>query len=294
MKSEAEIGRQPEKKLGEDHSSRSHHPYGNYFAKLFLGLLVLIVLIPLFYVVYISFQTIDEYYKMLWPQTLRFSNYKNIILDPYFWRWTVNSGVIALGTLALVLLTGSMAGYVVAKFSSRVVRVLALIILGALMIPIHMVMMPVFILSRQLGILNTSWSVIGPSVAFGIPLAMYIFRGFFMNIPDSLAEAARIDGAGELKVFLKVMLPMTKPAVATVGIFTFLGSWNGFLFPLILLQKTETYTFPVGLATIGTQYSTNYPAQAAAMLLVSLPMILLYVRFNKLVIRGMVEGAIKG
>lgn len=90
MKSEAEIGRQPEKKLGEDHSSRSHHPYGNYFAKLFLGLLVLIVLIPLFYVVYISFQTIDEYYKMLWPQTLRFSNYKNIILDPYFWRWTVN------------------------------------------------------------------------------------------------------------------------------------------------------------------------------------------------------------
>ena len=123
---------------------------------------------------------------------------------------------------------------------------------------------------------------------------MYIFRGFFVNIPDSLAEAARIDGASEIGVFVKVMLPMTKPAAATVGIFTFLGAWNGFLFPLIMLQNTEDYTLPVGLATIGTQYSTNYPAQAAAMILVSLPMILIYIRFNKLVIRGMIEGAIKG
>ena len=99
------------------------------------------------------------------------------------------------------------------------------------MIPVHMVMMPLFILSRDLGILNTPWSVIGPGVAFGIPLAMYIFRGFFIGIPDSLSEAARIDGASEIGVFIKVMMPMTKPAIATVGIFTFLGSWNGFLLP---------------------------------------------------------------
>jgi ABC-type glycerol-3-phosphate transport system permease component len=265
-----------------------------YLGKLFLAILTLTVLIPLCYVIYISFQSLDEYYKMMWPQTLRFENYKNIIIDPYFWRWTVNSGVIAFGTLMIVLLIGAMAGYVVAKSSSRLVRLLGIIILGALMIPIHMVMMPVFILSRQLGILNSYWSVIGPGVAFGIPIAMYIFRGFFMGIPDSLAEAARIDGASELGVFLKVMLPMTKPAIATVGIFTFLNSWNGFLFPLILLQKTETYTLPVGLATIGTQFSTNYPAQAAAMLLASLPLIIIYARFNKLVIQGMVEGAVKG
>lgn len=162
------------------------------------------------------------------------------------------------------------------------------------MIPIHMVLIPIFILSRQLGIVNTHISVIVPSVAFGIPIAMYIFRGFFMNIPDSLAEAARIDGASETGVFMRVMLPMTKPAMATVGVFTFLNSWNGFLFPLILLQQTENYTLPVGLATIGTQYATNYPAQAAAMILVSLPMVLMYLRFNKMIIQGMVEGAVKG
>lgn len=115
-----------------------------------------------------------------------------------------------------------------------------------------------------------------------------------MNIPNSLAEAARIDGASELDVFLRIMLPMAKPAAATVGIFTFLSSWNAYLFPLVMLQNTPDYTLPVGLATIGTQFSTNYPAQAAAMILVSLPMILIYTKFNQQVIRGMVEGAIKG
>ncbi len=266
----------------------------NVFSKLYLVLLSLVVLVPLFYLVYISFQDLNEYYKMLWPQALRFENYKNVLTAQYFWNWAVNSGIIAIATLVAVLIIGAMAGYVVAKFSSRFIRLLAFIILGALMVPVHMVLMPVFIFSRQLGIINSPVSVIGPGVAFGIPLAMYIFRGFFMNIPDSLAEAARIDGASEIGVFVKVMMPMAKPAAATVGIFTFLGAWNGFLFPLIMLQNTENYTLPVGLATIGTQYSTNYPAQAAAMILVSLPMILIYSRFNKLVIRGMIEGAIKG
>ncbi len=265
-----------------------------FLAKLYLLILSLVILVPLFYLVVLSFQNLNEYYKGLWPQVLRFENYKNVITAPYFWNWVANSGLIAGATLAVVLLIGAMSGYVVAKFSSRFVRFLAIIILGALMIPVHMVLMPVFIFSRQIGIINTPWSVIGPGAAFGIPLAMYIFRGFFMNIPDSLAEAARIDGAGELGVFWRIMLPMTKPAAATVGIFTFLGAWNGFLFPLVMLQNTKDYTLPVGLATIGTQWSTNYPAQAAAMILVSMPMILIYARFNKLVIQGMVEGAIKG
>lgn len=267
----------------------------NYLpAKIFLAILNLIIIIPLLYIVFISFQTLEEYYKLLWPQTINFKNYVNILVAPHFWRWALNSIVITLGTVGLVLLTGAMAGYVVAKFSSRFVRFLSVIILGALMIPIHMVLMPVFVFSRRLGLINTIWSVIGPGVAFGVPLAMFIFRGFFMNVPDSLCEAARIDGANELGVFLKVMLPMTKPATATVVVFTFLTSWNGYLFPLVMLQNTENYTLPVGLATIGTQYYQDYPAQAAAMILVSLPMVILYARFNKLVIKGMVEGAIKG
>jgi raffinose/stachyose/melibiose transport system permease protein len=277
--------------MGHDSQKHSNN---SVLLKLYLVFLSLVILIPLFYVVFISFQNLEEYYKLIWPQTLRLDNYKHILTAPYFWQWAVNSGVIAVITLVAVLILGAMTGYVVAKFSSRFVRIMAVIILGALMIPIHMVLMPVFIFSRNLAIINTPWSVIGPSVAFGIPISMYIFRGFFLNIPDSLAEAARIDGAGEMGVFVKVMLPMTKPAAATVGVFTFLGAWNGFLFPLIMLQNTERYTLPVGLATIGTQFATNYPVQAAAMLLVSIPMILIYARFNKLVIRGMVEGAVKG
>jgi ABC-type glycerol-3-phosphate transport system permease component len=275
---------------GPQANNGNHH----VFSKLYLGFLSLTILVPLLYVIFISFQNLEEYYKMLWPQTIRFNNYVNILMAPYFWQWAANSGLIAIGTLLIVLMVGAMSGYIVAKFSSRFVRVLAVIILGALMIPIHMVLMPIFIISRELGIINTLWSVIGPTVAFGLPISMYIFRGFFMNIPDSLGEAARIDGASEFGVFLKVMLPITKPAIATVGVFTFLGSWNGFLFPLVMLQNTDMYTLPVGLATIGTQFSTNYPAQAAAMILVSLPMILIYAKFNKLVIRGMVEGAIRG
>lgn len=263
-------------------------------AKVFLGIMNLVIIIPILYVIFISFQTLEEYYKMLWPRTLNLKNYASILMNPYFWRWLLNSGVIALGTLGLVLLTGSMAGYVVAKFPSPLIRFLSLVILGALMIPIHMVLMPVFVFSRRLGIIDTVWSVIGPGVAFGVPLAMYIFRGFFLNIPDSLCEAARIDGASEVGVFTKVMLPLTKPATATVGVFTFLTSWNGYLFPLVMLQNTENYTLPVGLATLGTQYYQDYPAQAAGMLLISLPMIVLYARFNKIVIKGMVEGAIKG
>ncbi|HEX2954993.1 MAG TPA: carbohydrate ABC transporter permease [Bacillota bacterium] len=266
----------------------------NILAKLFLFALSLSILIPLIYVVYISFQTPEEYFKMSWPRTLQLKNYINILTAPYFWQWAFNSMFISVLTLFGVLIVGAMAGYIVAKFSSRFIQILSIVILGAIMIPIHMVLMPLFFLARHIGIVNTPWAVIGPSIAFGIPIAMYIFRGFFMNIPDSLIEAARIDGAGEVGVFLKVMLPMTKPAMATVGIFTCLGAWNAFLFPLIMLQNTDAYTLPVGLATIGTQYSTNYPAQAAAMLLVSLPMILIYAMFNKQVIKGMVDGAVKG
>lgn len=266
----------------------------NILANSYLLILNLIILVPLCYLVILSFKNLDEYYKGLWPQFIRIDNFRLVLTAEYFWRWGVNSAFIAVVTLGAVLLFGSMAGYVVAKYPSRFVRFLSIIILGAMMIPVHMVLMPVFIFSRQIGIINTPWSVIGPSVTFGIPLAMFIFRGFFINIPNSLSEAARIDGASEIGVFVKVMLPMTKPAVATVGIFTFLGAWNGFLFPLVMLQNTPDYTLPVGLATIGTQWSTNYPAQAAAMILVSLPMIVIYAKFNKQVIQGMVEGAVKG
>ncbi|HOJ76957.1 MAG TPA: carbohydrate ABC transporter permease [Bacillota bacterium] len=278
----------PDKQLTETKKPK------NILINLFLLFLNLVILVPLFYLVFLSFQNLDEYYKGLWPQVLRFDNYKLIVTAEHFWRWGFNSALIAIITLGAVLLFGSMAGYVVAKFPSKPIRFLSMIILGAIMIPVHMVLMPVFIFSRQIGIINTPWSVIGPTVAFGIPLAVFIFRGFFMNIPNSLAEAARIDGASELDVFLRIMLPMAKPAAATVGIFTFLSSWNAYLFPLVMLQNTPDYTLPVGLATIGTQFSTNYPAQAAAMILVSLPMILIYTKFNQQVIRGMVEGAIKG
>ena len=178
----------------------------NRLAKLFLAFLTLIVLVPLFYVVFILFKPWKSIIKWLGLADY-IENYKNILIAPYFWQWFLNSGIIAFATLFLVLIFGSMAGYVVAKFSSRFIRLIAIIILGALMIPIHMVLMPIFILSRQLGIVNTHLSVIAPSVAFGIPLAMYIFRGF----EYSRFFSSPIDSASEMGVFMRVMLPMTKP-----------------------------------------------------------------------------------
>lgn len=290
MKYEAEI-----KELIDTGSEKaSQKKWNNLFMKLYLLVLSLIIVIPLLYIVWISFQNLEEYYKMLWPQQLRFANYKNIVTAPYFWNWGFNSTLITMITLVGVLMLGAMSGYIVAKFSSRFTRFVSIVILGAIMIPIHMTLMPVFVLSRQIGTINTMWSVIIPGVTFGIPLSLFIFRGFFMNIPNSLSEAARIDGASELGVFTKIMLPMTKPAIATIGVITFLSSWNGYLFPLVMLQNTEAYTLPVGLATIGTQYFTNYPVQAAAMILVSLPTVLIYAKFNQQIIKGMVQGAVKG
>jgi raffinose/stachyose/melibiose transport system permease protein len=168
------------------------------------------------------------------------------------------------------------------------------VILGALMIPIHMVLMPLFVLSRQMGVLSSPWAVIGPYVAFGIPFSVFIFRGFFINIPGTLVEAAKIDGATETGVFFKVMLPNAKPAMATVLIFQFLAAWNEFLFALVLLQDQKSYTLPLGLANFQGQYTANYPVLAAGLFMACLPGLLLYGFFNKVVIRGMAEGAIKG
>ena len=262
-----------------------------------LSLLSLTILAPFIWIFLMSLKTNFEYYQSSpWalPKTWDFANYRIIFQNGSFLHFFLNSVFVAVVTVGVVLLCGAMSGYITARFRQPFVNFLAIVILGALMIPAHMVLMPLFVFSRKLAILNTPWAVIGPLIAFGLPFAMYLFRGFFSTIPFSLAEAAKIDGASEFRAFYAIMLPMAKPAAATVLIFQFLTAWNEFLFALVLLQDPVNYTLPLGLASLQGVYQSNYPAYAAGLILAGLPGIVLYLIFNKAVIEGMVQSAIKG
>lgn len=287
------------KELTNDELSSKRNPKlaKRILAWLLLSLLSLTIICPFIWVFSLSLKTNFEFYQSSpWalPKAFNTSNYLVIFHNSSFFQFLMNSTVVSVMSVTAVVVFGSMSGYIIARFRQPVINFLAIVVLGALMIPAHMILMPLFVFSHKLGILNTLWAVIGPSIAFGLPFSMFIFRGFFVTVPGSLIEAAKIDGASEFKAFYAVMLPMAKPAAATVLIFQFLASWNDFLFPLVLLQDPAKYTLPLGLTSLQGVYQSNYPAYAAGLFLASLPGLILYICFNKAVIEGMVQGAVKG
>jgi multiple sugar transport system permease protein len=206
--------------------------------------------------------------------------------------WAFNSLVIATAIMVGHVVFDSMAGYAFAKKRFPGKTILFILIVSSLMIPVHVTLVPRFILVSELGLVNNPLGVILPSIAdvFGI----FLMRQFIGSLPSELEDAARVDGASEWQVFTRIIIPLSTPAVATVAIFSFVGAWNAFLWPLIVLSKRELLTLPVGIATLQQEFTSNIGMVMAGAAVGAVPMILLFLLFQRYFLEGVRVGGLKG
>ncbi len=209
-----------------------------------------------------------------------------------YWRWALNSLLISLSVTAFHLLFDTMAGYAFAKkrFPGR--NFFFWLILSTLMIPSHVTLVPLYVVARQLHLINNILAVILPGTAdvFGI----FLMRQYIQTLPSELEEAARMDGCTEPGVFWRIIVPLSKPALGALAIFSFVRYWNDFLWPLIVLQKSQHYTLPVGVASLQGEFRTDFGLIFAGAALAALPMIAFFLIFQRYFIEGVRMGAVKG
>ena len=255
---------------------------------------LLIMMFPLYWMLRTSVATTDELSSLpvsLWPKDWHWANYVEPWKQYPFARWLLNSVVIAALSVGLTLVINLSAGYAFAKLRFPLRNVLFLVIISTLMVPVQVIMVPQFQVVIDLNLLNSTWGVVLPRLAeaFGLFMA----RQFFLGIPDELIEAARIDGAGHLRIFWSVVIPLSKPLVAALVIFTFMWRWNEFVWPLIVLTDANSYTLPVGLQFLISQFGSDFGPLLAMSFLSILPMLLVFALFQRYFVEGVARTGLK-
>src|SRR5690349_3462057 len=263
------------------------------------GVLVIttgISLFPLYWLLLTAFTPTESSIKLppdLIPLNASLVNFERLFTRaPQVWNWAANSLIIALSVTAFHILFDTLSGYAFAKkrFPGR--RIFFGLIISTLLIPPQVTLIPLYLLVRQYGLINNLGGVILPGFAdvFGI----FLMRQYIQTLPTELEEAARIDGCSEPGIFWRIILPLSKPAIAALAIFSFVRSWNAFLWPLIVLQKTSTYTLPVGVASLQEEFVIDYGIIFAGAALAAVPMIIFFLLFQRYFIEGVRLGALKG
>jgi raffinose/stachyose/melibiose transport system permease protein len=255
-----------------------------------------IVLVPLITTALGGFKTLGELRTNPFglPQDWIWSNYWDILVSERYWRMLGNSLVIALLTVFLTLSAGAMAAFTFAHvrfFGSG--ALLSYFLLG-MMFPAATAVLPLFIRIRDLGLIDTYLGVVLPQVAFGLGMSILLFRNFFLNVPKELFDAAFVDGCGYIRYFWYITLPLSRPILATVGVVSFVGSWNNYILPLILLNTETKYPWPLGMMVYRGEYSTDWQLVLAFVTLTILPTIIVFFAAQKHIVAGLTAGAVKG
>lgn len=249
---------------------------------------------PLVWMALASFKTLPEILRVpptLLPKSLHLDNYRTVLGDTAFVRYFLNSVLVAGITVASVLITSSMAGYAFAKFEFPGRRVLFVLVLATLMIPFQVRVIPLYVLASDLGLLDSYAGLVLPGLvdAFGI----FLMRQYLQSIPSELIDAARVDGASELTIFVRIVLPLAKPALAALAIFSLVASWESFLWPLLVISSPDKYTLPLGLAQFSGRFVTRVDLQMAASALTILPMLIVFLIMQRRFIEGMATAGMK-
>jgi multiple sugar transport system permease protein len=226
----------------------------------------------------------------LLPRDISFAAFSDALGSDRIYRWAINSTVYALVSVVLVLLFASMAGYAFAKKRFLGKEFIFWLFVAMLMVPAHLTLIPLFILISEMGGLDTMWGLIVPTLANA--QAMFLMRQFIQDIPDELIEAARIDGAGEFRLYWSIILPQTKPIMATLGTFVFLWHWNDFLWPLVSQRDPSNYVLTVGLNTLQTQ-ETELATIMAAAVVTFIPTVLVFIGLQRFFVRGVMMSGLK-
>jgi multiple sugar transport system permease protein len=253
----------------------------------------ILMVMPFVYMLSTSLKSNTEVYELsLLPRTPTLANYRRLTGASGFPRWFLNSLAIAVVTTASVLFFDSLVGYTLAKFRFRGRRVVFLAILSTLMIPTEMLVLPWYVMSKNLGWLDTYWGIMFPGIMTGF--GTFLMKQFFESVPDELLEAGRVDGLGEFQIWWRIAMPLVGPALSALAIFTFLGNWTAFLWPLISTTKRELYTLPVGFASFSGEFQREWEMVMAGASVATLPVLLVFLLLQKYIVRGVMLAGIKG
>lgn len=260
-----------------------------------LTLAAVITLVPVIWTVLSSLKTNSTIFAVpfRWlPDSLQWNNYADAFQVAPFGRFFLNSTIVAISVTATTVFFAAMAGYGFSKFRFPGRNILFGLILSTFMIPFPVIMIPLFVLVRNFGWVNSYLGLIVPGALTGF--AVFMMRQFIQAMPSELIDAARCDGAGEIRIFFTIVLPLARPALATLGILTFLDSWNNLLWPLIVIQSEDMQTIPLGLTKFSTLYSTNYAQMLAMAVIASLPVLIVFIIGRRQIINSLMLSGIKG
>lgn len=228
------------------------------------------------------------------PSPWNTENYTDTLSSGVFWQQAFNSALIALATTFIVVAAAAMVAFVFARYAFRGREVLFMLFATGLMFPFAVAVLPLFIILRTMGLLDNPLGVILPQAAFGLPLTIVILRSFFRAIPGEVEEAAIIDGASPWRFFLTILLPMARPALATVSVLALVGSWNNYLLPLVVLNDSSLWTLPLGVDQFSGQYASDTAKVLAFVMMAMLPALLFYGFAERHLINGLTAGSTKG
>ena len=265
-----------------------------FFTWLALALGALIMFFPLYWMVATTVMPKEEAYSrelLLYPQTFVFDNYVKGWTESPWARWYGNTLIIVVTSVAGLTFFGLLSGFAFAKYTFPGRNILFFMILSTLMIPLQVLLLPRFLLVAQFGWLNTYWSVIGPHMAD--PFGLFFARQFMIELPDELLEAARLDGADEFTIFSRIVVPLSKPAIAVLVILGFSARWNAFAWPLVALTRKEMFTVQLGINFMKGEYFTDFPAVISMVVVSVIPIVIIFLSFQRYFIQGIARTGIK-
>ncbi|WP_320128594.1 carbohydrate ABC transporter permease [uncultured Sphaerochaeta sp.] len=280
----------------KNHRITSSH-IGSFAMNLIVWLGGVLMLLPFLWMVSSSFKTTEEIFQpaTFFPKGLSMFNYQQLFHTWPFSRWILNSLFAALLTTVVALFITSLAGFAFAKYRFKGKQKLFTGLLLSTMIPFPILVVPLFVIISRLGLTNSIISLVLPFIA--PPIGIFLMNQYAEYVPNALLDSARIDGAGELRIFFQIALPIMKPGLASLGIITFINSWNNFLWPLIAIRKEIAMTLPIGMANMLTGVSAGsappYGPAMAASTLVCIPTVAIFLAVQKYYIKGLTAGAVK-
>jgi raffinose/stachyose/melibiose transport system permease protein len=274
----------------------SKTPFGGAGRYLVCAVAALIVLVPLAVAVLNGFkpkgQVMNRPFSL--PDPVLWSNYTDIVRSHAFWRQLFNSTLIMMATTLLVLALASSAAFVFARLPFRGRELLFTYYVLGVLFPVTVAILPVYLMVRRFGMVDTLWGIILPQVAFLMPLSVLILRNFFLGIPADLEDAAYVDGATALQFFLRILLPLARPGLAAVAVLTMVYSWNNFFLPLVVLNSEHRWTLPLGVMQFSGEHTSDWGKIMAFVTLAMTPAIVFYLFCERQIIAGLTAGSLKG
>ena len=255
----------------------------------------LVFLFPFVWMVSTSLTTTGELFKLppqLIPNPIDGAAYERLFTEVPILRWVLNSVGVSLAVTFLQVLSSAMAAYAFTRLTFRGRNAIFVLFLATLMVPFQVMVVPLFIELRYMGMLDSYWGLIIPEMA--MPFGVFLLRQAFLGLPRELEEAAFMDGAGHIRNFFTLVLPLSKPAIATVAVFSFMGSWNNFLWPLIIINSPDLMTLPLGLSSLSSRFVTDWNLVLAGATISVLPIVAVFLFAQRYVLQGVAMSGLKG